>query len=64
MPHRTGMLSVSLCAGLLLFAELGLAQVASRISGTVQDATGAAMREVKVTATDVDRGASLTTVTN
>src|SRR3989442_679661 len=63
MLRRSQVWVLSLLAGLLL-ASSGSAQVASRIGGAVQDPTGAAMRDVKVTAKDVDRGTTLTTVTN
>jgi hypothetical protein len=48
----------------LCLAWLAHSQVASRISGTVLDASGAAMPRVKVTVVDRERGSSLTTFTN
>ena len=48
----------------LSFAYLAYAQIASRISGTVRDASGAAMPRVKVVVVDRERGTSLTTETN
>jgi hypothetical protein len=53
-----------LLPALLVVARIGYPQVVSRISGTVEDASGAAMPRVKVVVTDIDRGTSLTTVTN
>ena len=64
MLGKSGVWVCSLSAALLLVAGAGFAQVASRISGAVMDPTGAAMRDVKVTSTDVDRGTVLSTVTN
>src|SRR5262249_49556903 len=48
----------------LALAAIGHGQVSSRIAGTVQDPSGAAMPGVKVVVTDVDRGTTLTTLTN
>jgi hypothetical protein len=54
-------------SGLALFflvPHVGHSQVASRISGTVSDATGAAIPGVRVVVTDLDRGTTQTTSTN
>src|ERR1700730_15554563 len=48
-----------LAASCILFS-----QVASRISGTVRDSSGAVVSGVKIVATDVDRGTALNTTTN
>lgn len=49
---------------LLAFAGAMKAQVASRITGIVQDSSGAPIANLKVTATDVHRGTTQTTMTN
>ena len=56
----------SITSWMMFFVVLPLAygQIASRISGTVRDASGAIMTGVKVTVSDVNRGTTQTTVTN
>ena len=51
-------------SALLVVACVLFGQVASRISGTVRDSSGAVMSGVKVVATDVDRGTAVNTTTN
>lgn len=48
----------------ILLPAAALGQVASRIRGTVRDASDAVMQEVRVTALDLNRGVTLTTQTN
>ena len=48
----------------LLFASAASAQVASRIRGTVRDASDAVVHGARVTAEDLDRGVTQTTQTN
>src|SRR5580704_2559779 len=55
---------VSRTAAFLVAAGVLFSQVASRISGTVRDASGAVVSGVKIVATDVDRGTTLNTTTN
>lgn len=60
-----GALAICLVAALLLVASTAFAQQSTgAIVGTVTDPTGAAVKDVMVTATDVDRGTVLTTHTN
>lgn len=51
-------------AAFLAAACVLFSQVASRISGTVRDSSGAVVSGVKIAATDVDRGTTLNTSTN
>src|SRR5450631_3430929 len=51
-------------AAFLAAVCVSFGQVASRISGTVHDSSGALMSGVKVVVTDVDRGRAKNTVTN
>lgn len=62
MPGRA-MRFIRMAAGLAAACVL-FGQVASRISGTVHDSSGALVSGVKVVVTDVDRGTSQNTMTN
>ena len=66
--HRaltTGALLLCLFSAFFLLTGTMLAQeVTGAIVGTVLDPSGAALRDAKVTATDVDRGTTLTAITN
>ena len=66
--HRaliTGALLLCLfSASFLLTGTMRAQEVTGAIVGTVLDPSGAALRDAKVTATDVDRGTTLTAITN
>src|SRR5450759_1432995 len=51
-------------AAFLAAACVLFSQVASRISGTIRDSSGAVVSGVKIAATDVDRGTTFNTTTN
>ena len=62
---KRGFVCPALCALLLFVPAASLAQaVYGNISGTVTDASGAAVTKAKVTITDTGKGVSYTSITN
>ncbi|MDA1315429.1 MAG: carboxypeptidase-like regulatory domain-containing protein, partial [Acidobacteria bacterium] len=64
MKHISRVVLLGGLACILATAPLAVGQVASRMTGTVQDQTGAVIPGVSVTLTEVNKNVSQTTTSN